>query len=75
LGKQKTSILKRKAAKLYELYPEIFSDDFNKNKEALKKLNIFKHSKGDRNMVAGFLVNVHQRRQKEIQEMNRKAED
>lgn len=55
MGKQTTRILKRKAEKLYLMYPTEFTDDFDKNKEVLGSTGLFDYSKSDRNIVAGYI--------------------
>ena len=55
MGKQTTSILKKKAKKLYFMYPTDFSEDFEKNKGVLNQTGLFNYSKKDRNLVAGFI--------------------
>jgi len=55
MGKQTTGILKKKAKKLYSMYPTEFSEDFEKNKLALNRTGLFNYSKKDRNLVAGFV--------------------
>jgi len=55
MGKQIIRILKNKADKLREIYPDKFSEDFEKNKDFLKTLDVFDYSKQDRNLCAGYL--------------------
>ena len=55
MGKQTTGILKKKAEKLYSMYPQEFSNDFEKNKEILNSTGLFNYSKSDRNIVAGYI--------------------
>ena len=57
MGKQRSKILRNKANQLYELYPDKFADDFEKNKQVLKDLGIF-NSAVDRNICAGILVKL-----------------
>ena len=57
MGKQRSKILRRKAEELFEMYPEKFSDDFEKNKKELEELKIFP-TKISRNIVAGILVKL-----------------
>ena len=56
MGKQTTRILKNKAEKLIEFYPDKLSTDFEKNKEFLNTLGLFKYSKQDRNLIAGYIT-------------------
>ncbi|MCK4327200.1 MAG: 30S ribosomal protein S17e [Candidatus Diapherotrites archaeon] len=55
MGKQTTGILKKKAEKLYSMYPIEFGNDFEKNKEILNSTGLFDYSKSDRNIVAGYI--------------------
>ena len=57
MGKQRSKVLRRKAEELYKLFPDKFSNDFEKNKKALEETKLFK-SKTDRNIVAGCLVKL-----------------
>jgi len=57
LGKQRSKILRAKARQLIEAYPDKFTTDFDKNKQALKDLKLF-NSTTDRNICAGILVKV-----------------
>ncbi|MEM1930629.1 MAG: 30S ribosomal protein S17e [Sulfolobales archaeon] len=57
MGKVYTSLIKRTARKLMELYPGEVSEDFEKNKEVvLKYLDI--KSKKLRNQIAGYLTRL-----------------
>lgn len=57
MGKVYTSLIKRTARKLMELYPGEVSEDFEKNKEiASKYLEV--ESKRLRNQVAGYLTRL-----------------
>ncbi len=58
MGKQTTGILKRKAERLYSMYPADFSDDFKKNKGVLNSTGLFSYSKRDRNIVAGYISSL-----------------
>ena len=58
MGKQTTGILKRKAEKLYSMYPGEFSNDFEKNKLVLSSTGLFDYSKSDRNIVAGYISRI-----------------
>ena len=59
MGKQSSKILRTKAKELQALYPDKFTTDFDKNKEALNELEIFP-SKISRNIVAGMLTSLSQ---------------
>lgn len=63
MGKQRTRIVKRKAEKIFNRKPEEFTEDFKKNKEKLKEMNL-PLTKVDRNIIAGYmttLVEKHKR--------------
>ncbi|MEM4434449.1 MAG: 30S ribosomal protein S17e, partial [Sulfolobales archaeon] len=55
MGKVYTSLIKRTARKLMELYPGEVSEDFEKNKEVVFKYLDVK-SKKLRNQIAGYLT-------------------
>ena len=57
MGNIKQTNLKRQAEKLVEQNDDKFSDDFNKNKEILKEMNVIP-SKTNRNKIAGYIVKV-----------------
>lgn len=57
MGRIKTDMVKRTAKKLVKTYPDKFSKDFNKNKEALKDLAEIR-SKKLRNVLAGYAVRL-----------------
>lgn len=65
MGKQMTRILKTKAERLYNLYPEKFTDVFEENKKIIDELGLFDYSKTDRNMVAGYITRLKAREKKE----------
>lgn len=56
MGRVKTTAIKSIASKLLEKHGDRFSEDFEKNKEALKELQPIK-SKRIRNILAGYLAN------------------
>lgn len=64
MGKQTTGILKRKAEKLYSMYPADFDPDFEKNKKVLDSTGLFEYSKRDRNIVAGFIATLASKEKK-----------
>ena len=64
MGKQTTRILKGKAEKLIEIYPDKFSTEFEKNKEFLNILGLFKYSKHDRNLIAGYIARAAKKSEK-----------
>ena len=55
MGNIRTKDIKRTAWELFEEHPEMFSPDFEKNKEALRDMI---PQKSFRNKVAGYLVRV-----------------
>ncbi|MEM0196140.1 MAG: 30S ribosomal protein S17e [Sulfolobales archaeon] len=57
MGKVYTSLIKRTARKLMELYPGEVSEDFEKNKEVVFKYLDVK-SKKLRNQIAGYLTRL-----------------
>ena len=57
MGKVRISIVKRTARELLEKYPELFTDDFEHNKNMVKKL-IETDSKRLRNRIAGYITHL-----------------
>ncbi len=57
MGKVRTSIVKRTARKLLSMYPDLFTDDFEHNKQMVKKL-IETPSKKLRNQIAGYITHL-----------------
>ncbi|MEM2006389.1 MAG: 30S ribosomal protein S17e [Sulfolobales archaeon] len=57
MGKVYTSLIKRTARKLVELYPGEVSEDFEKNKEVVSRYLDVK-SKKLRNQIAGYLTRL-----------------
>jgi small subunit ribosomal protein S17e len=62
MGKQKSKVLASKAGQLYEMFPDKFSTDFEKNKASLRELEIFT-SKTDRNIAAGVITRMIKKKQ------------
>ncbi len=54
MGKAVPKAVKQRAKTLLEKYSESFSDDFEKNKAALRELNL-PFSKVEQNLMAGFI--------------------
>ncbi|MCS7131530.1 MAG: 30S ribosomal protein S17e [Hadesarchaea archaeon] len=55
MGRVRQTFIKRAAEQLLQRYPELFSMDFNQNRQALEKLvNI--PSKPLKNKVAGYIT-------------------
>ncbi len=66
MGKVRISIIKRTARELLEKYPDLFTRDFEHNKQVVKKL-LDVDSKKLRNKIAGYithLVKIRERQQK-----------
>lgn len=65
LGKVRISLVKRTAKELLEKYPDLFTRDFEHNKQVVKKL-LDVSSKKLRNQIAGYithLVKIRERQQ------------
>lgn len=65
MGKVRTRLVKRTAKELLAKYPDLFTDDFEHNKQILKKI-LDTPSKKLRNQIAGYithLVKLMRRRQ------------
>ncbi|MEM0027273.1 MAG: 30S ribosomal protein S17e [Ignisphaera sp.] len=70
MGKVRISVIKRTARKLLQQYSNEFGEDFQHNKEVVKKL-VNTSSKKLRNQIAGYithLIKVEKRRQEQAQE-------
>lgn len=57
MGKIRTILIKNISKELIEKYPNIFTTDFNKNKNLLNKYAEI-DSKHLRNRIAGYVVNL-----------------
>ncbi len=57
MGKIRTILIKNVSKELIEKYPNIFTTDFNKNKDLLNKYAEI-DSKHLRNRIAGYIVNL-----------------
>jgi len=57
MGKVRISLVKRTARKLLALYPDLFTDDFEHNKEVVKKV-LITPSKKLRNQIAGYITHL-----------------
>ncbi|GIU71345.1 MAG: 30S ribosomal protein S17e [Candidatus Nitrosocaldaceae archaeon] len=64
--------IKRIAMQLIERYPDLFTTDFESNKEAVKKVAIFR-SKELRNMVVGYITDYMKDKYAEKQEVSAEA--
>lgn len=60
MGRIKTDMVKKTAAKLVKMHPTKFSKTFEKNKEALKDTAEIR-SKKLRNLLAGYAVRLNRR--------------
>lgn len=69
MGKVRTTLVKRTARKLLDMYPELFTGDFEHNKKVVSQLIEYR-SKKLRNQIAGYithLVNAAKKRKKEAE--------
>jgi len=57
MGRIKTTMIKRTANTLIKTYPEKFTEDFEKNKQAVEELSEME-SKKLRNIIAGYLTRL-----------------
>jgi len=57
MGKVRTSMIKRTARKLLSMYPDLFNEDFEHNKQMVKQL-ISVDSKKVRNQIAGYITHL-----------------
>ncbi|MEM1619654.1 MAG: 30S ribosomal protein S17e [Fervidicoccaceae archaeon] len=65
MGRVRTSSVKRLARQLLRDYPQLFTTDFEKNKEIVAKL-LETNSKKLRNQVAGYVTHLVKLRAREI---------
>jgi small subunit ribosomal protein S17e len=61
MGKKRAISVRRMAEKLIERYPEMFTDDFEENKQAVSKV-LEVPSKTIRNEVAGYIQSLKKRK-------------
>ncbi len=61
----RTTLVKRTARKLLELYPDEVSTNFEENKELVKKY-VYLKSKKLRNQIAGYLTHLAKLRAREL---------
>ncbi|RLG81604.1 MAG: 30S ribosomal protein S17e [Thermoprotei archaeon] len=57
MGKVRIALVKRTAKKVLELFPDEVSDDFEANKELVKKY-VYIRSKKLRNQIAGYITHL-----------------
>lgn len=70
MGKVRTTLVKRTARKLLEMYPDLFTRDFEHNKRVVSQLIEYR-SKKLRNQIAGYithLIKIREKRAKEAEE-------
>jgi small subunit ribosomal protein S17e len=63
MGRIKTSFIKHIGKDLFEKYSDMFTPDFDKNKESVKELINVK-SKSTRNILVGYLTILAKRSKK-----------
>ncbi len=63
MGKVRIRLVKRTARELLEKYPDLFTTDFEHNKEVVKRLINIK-SKRIRNRIAGYITHLVKLRKK-----------
>ena len=63
MGKVRTSLVKRTARRLLEMYPDLFIRDFEHNKKVVSQLIEYK-SKKLRNQIAGYITHLIKLREK-----------
>ncbi|MEM0340461.1 MAG: 30S ribosomal protein S17e [Acidilobaceae archaeon] len=57
MGKVRSSLVKRTVRRLLELYPDVFTGDFEHNKRVVSKL-VECNSKKLRNQIAGYITHL-----------------
>lgn len=57
MGKVRTSLIKRTARRLLDVYPEYFTDDFEHNKRIVRAM-VDIPSKKVKNQVAGYITRL-----------------
>jgi small subunit ribosomal protein S17e len=65
MGKVRTSLVKRTARKLLEMYPDIFTRDFEHNKKVVSQLIEYR-SKKLRNQIAGYITHLVKIRERQL---------
>ncbi len=73
MGRVRTSIVKRTARRLLELYPNEVSKDFEENKKLVSKY-VYVKSKKLRNKIAGYLTHLVKIKEKLEKASEAKAE-
>jgi len=72
VGKVRTTLVKRTARKLLELYPELFTRDFEHNKRVVSQIIEYR-SKRLRNQIAGYITHLIKIRERKTKEAEEKA--
>ena len=67
MGNIKPSFIKNVALELINKFPDVFSEDFEKNKLMIEKFTTIK-SKNTRNRVAGYIARIMEDRKKKNEE-------
>lgn len=67
MGKVRIRLVKRTAKKLLELYPNLFTTDFEHNKQIVNVL-VKTPSKKLRNQIAGYITHLVKIRMRELQQ-------
>lgn len=62
MGRVKSLAIKRTTRKLLEEYPNVFTDDFEKNKQLLSK--VLETDKRTRNSIAGYITRLIKKEKK-----------
>lgn len=57
MGKVRIGLVKRTARRLISTYPDLFSEDFQQNKELVRKF-VTVNSKKLRNRIAGYITHL-----------------
>jgi small subunit ribosomal protein S17e len=65
MGKVRTVLIKKVSKELINKYPDVFTTDFEKNKELLDKY-LEVDSKHLRNRISGYIVNLMKIRSREL---------
>jgi len=64
LGNVRIGVVKRTARKLLSMYPNLFTPDFQHNKQVVTKLCLV-YSRKLRNQIAGYITHLVKLRQKQ----------
>ncbi len=65
MGKVRTVLIKKVSKELVNKYPDVFTTDFEKNKELLDKY-LEVDSKHLRNRISGYIVNLMKIKSREL---------